>query len=285
MPTTTATFVRLATRTALLVGLLIIAGSCARKLPPLIFPQSLYPAESYPIHTSVAGFVVGAVPYVPGVGMNIDPKQPTNAPDDVPLNLLEAGVLPIRLILTNRRDGEIMIDPSQFFCLNGNTPYKSYPPQRAVGLVVQSETFKNALKGTSIGPLLKSIFGGELIFNAATSSVGGVVRGGVTGGASGAATSATGTVMKRANQYENALAKLLYEQAEIAALKSQVLLPGFTTDGVLYCPSTVGVQAIRLTVYDRTNEQPLSLFCPLQPPGNPNGSNGQAEPAADGNVN
>jgi len=110
-----------------------------------------------------------------------------------------------------------------------------------------------------------------------------VVRGGVTGGASGAATSATGTVMKRANQYENALAKLLYDQAENAALKSQVLLPGFTTDGVLYCPGTVGVQAIRLTVYDRTNEQSLSLFCPLQPPANPNGSNGPVEPSADDN--
>jgi hypothetical protein len=285
MPTSPATFVRLVRRTTLLVGTLIIAGSCAKKLPPLIFPQSLYPAESYPIHTSSADFVVGAVPYVPGVGMNIDPKQPTNPPDDLPFNLLEAGVYPIRLILTNRRDGEIVIDPSQFYCLSETTPYKSYPPQRAIGLVVQSDTFKKALKGTSIGPLLKSIFGGELIINAATSSVGGVVRGGVTGGAGGAATSATNTVMARANQYENALAKLLSDQAEINALKSQVLLPGFTTDGILYCPGTVNIRAIRLTVYDRTNEQPLSLFCPLQPPGNANGSNGPAGPEANGNAN
>jgi hypothetical protein len=271
MTSSAHTLIRLAVRVVLLAGVLIFAGSCAKKLPPLIFPQSLYPAESYPIHTSMAGLIVGAVPYVPGVGMNIDPKHPVTTPDDVPLNLLEAGVLPIRLILTNRRDGEIMIDPSQFFCLSGDTPYKSYPPQRAVSLVVQSDTFKEALKGTSIGPLLKSIFGGELIFNAATSSVGGVVRGGVTGGASGAATSATRTVMDRANQYENALARLLSDQAEINALKSQTLLPGFTTDGILYCPSTVGVQAIRFTVYDRTNEQPLSVFCPLTPPSGPNG--------------
>jgi hypothetical protein len=280
MTSSTHTPVRLAVRVVLLAGVLIIAGSCARKLPPLIFPQSLYPAESYPIHTSMAGLVVGAVPYVPGVGMNIDPKHPATTPDDAPLNLLEAGVLPIRLILTNRRDGEIVIDPTQFFCLNGDTPYKSYPPQRAVSLVVQSDTFKKALKGTSIGPLLKSIFGGELIFNAATSSVGGVVRGGVTGGASGAATSATGTVMKRANQYENALAKLLYDQAELNALKSQTLLPGFTTDGILYCPSNVGVAAIRLTVYDKTNEQSLSLFCPLESPHTPNAQTGPDGPAA-----
>jgi len=284
MQTSATKFVRLVTRITLLVGTLIIAGSCAKKLPPLIFPQSLYPAESYPIHTGAAGFVIGAVPYVPGVGMNIDPKQPqpTTSPDDVPLNLLDAGVLPIRIILTNRRDGEIVIDPSQFFCLSDTTPYKSYPPQRAIGLVVQSDTFKEALKGTSIGPLLKSIFGGELIFNAATSSVGGVVRGGVTGGAGGAATSATGTVMARANQYENALSKLLYDQAELNALKSQVLLPGFTTDGVLFCPGTVNVRAIRLTVYDRTNEQSLSLFCPLQPPP---ASNVPAEPAANDKAN
>jgi len=261
----------------LLAGTLGLLLSCAKKLPPLIYPQSLYPAESYPIHASAAGFIVAAVPYVPGVGMNIDPKQPTVTPDDVPLNLLEAGVFPIRLILTNRRDGEMVIEPSQFFCLSGDTPYKSYPPQRAIGLVLQSDTFKKALKGTSIGPLLKSIFGGELIFDAATSSVGGVVRGGVTGGASGAATSATRTVMTRANQYENALAKLLYDQAEIAALKSQTLMPGFTTDGVLYCPGTVDVRAIRFTLYDRTNEQSLSLLCPLKRPPAP----GQAAAPAD----
>jgi hypothetical protein len=209
---------------------------------------------------------MAVVPYVPGVGMNIDPKQPIEAPDDVPLDVLQAGVFPMRIILSNRGNGELVVEPSQFFCLGGTTPYKSYPPQRAVNLIVQSDIFKNALKGTSVGPLLRSIFGGELIFNAATSSVGGVVRGGVIGGASGAATSATSTAMARAYQYENALTKLLNDQMEAGALKSQVLMPGFTTDGILYCPSTVNVQAIRVTLYDRLNEQPLSLLCPLKPP-------------------
>ncbi|HUJ79959.1 MAG TPA: hypothetical protein VLY45_06565 [Nitrospiria bacterium] len=251
----------------LLAGMLGLVTSCAnKKLPPLIFPQSLYPAEAYPIHTSEDGVIVAAVPYVPGVGMNVDPKHPAIAPDDVPLNVLEAGVQPIRLIFTNRRDGEILIDPTQMFCLNGDTPYKSYPPQRAIGLIVQSDVFKAALKGTSIGPLLKSIFGGELIVSAAESSVGGVVRGGVVGGASGAASSATRTAVERATQYETALTRLLYDQADLAALKTRTLMPGFTSDGVLYCPSNVNVQAIRLTLYDKTNEQPLSLLCPLKPP-------------------
>jgi len=252
---------------------------CTKKLPPIIFPQSLYPADAYPIHTKTAGLVMAVIPYVPGVGMNIDPKRPAPEPDEVPLNVLEAGVFPIRVILTNRGDGQLAVEPSQFLCLSSTTPYKSYPPQRAMGLVVESEVFKAALKGTSIGPLLKSIFGGELLFNAATSSVGGVVRGGAIGGASGAASSATSTAMARANQYKNALTKLLYDQAELAAIKSQTLLPGFTTDGVLYCPSTVDIQAIHVTMYDRTNEETLSLLCPLKPPST---ANGAAQPA-DGN--
>lgn len=267
---------------ALLVGTMGLLISCAgKKLPPLIFPQSLYQADNYPIHVRSAGLLMAVIPYVPGVGMNVDPKRPPPTVDvnEVPLNLLQAGVMPIRVILTNRGDGELAIDPSQFFCLSSETPYKSYPPQRAIGLVVQSDVFKQALKGTSVGPLLRSIFGGELIFNAATSSVGGVVRGGVIGGASGAATSATGTAMARANQYENALTKLLYDQAELAALKPQTLMPGFTTDGVLYCPNTVDLQAIRVMVYDRTNERPLSLLIPLKPPASSNGSNGQGKPA------
>ena len=259
---TGATALALLAATALTIGFL----GCTKTLPPLIFPQSLYPADNYPIHVKSAGLLMAVIPYVPGVGMNVDPRRPAPQPDEVPLNVLQAGVFPIRVILTNRGDGELAIEPSQFFCLSSETPYKSYPPQRAMGLVVQSDVFKEALKGTSVGPLLKSIFGGELIFNAATSSVGGVVRGGVIGGAGGAASSATSTAMSRAYQYENALTKLLYDQAEIAAIKTQTLLPGFTTDGVLYCPSTVDIQAIRVVVYDRTNEQPIPVLCPLKPP-------------------
>jgi hypothetical protein len=247
---------------ALTSGLLGCAG---KKLPPLIFPKTLYPAESYAMHTAGGGAVVAVVPYAPGQSLYLDPRQPTPPPENVPLNIVEAGVLPVRIILTNRGDGELVVEPSQFFCLSGDTPYKSYPPQRAMALVIGSEAFKQALKGTSVGPLLKSIFGGELLFSAATSSVGGVVRGGLIGGASGAASSATGTALARANQYENALTRLLNDQADADALKSQVLMPGFTTDGILYCPSTVDVRAIRLTLYDRTNERPLSLLSPLTP--------------------
>jgi hypothetical protein len=47
------------------------------------------------------------------------------------------------------------------------------------------------------------------------------------------------------------------------ALKPHTLLPGFTTDGVVYCPGTVPIGALRLTVYDRTKEEPVSLLCPL----------------------
>jgi len=259
------------------VTLTISFLGCTKTLPPLIFPQSLYPADNYPIHVRSAGLLMAVIPYVPGVGMNIDPRRPIPEPDEVPLNVLEAGVFPIRVILTNRGDGELAVEPSQFFCLSSDTPYKSYQAQRAMGLVVQSDVFKEALKGTSVGPLLKSIFGGELIFNAATSSVGGAVRGGAIGGASGAASSATSTAMSRAYQYENALTKLLYDQAEIAAIKSQTLMPGFTTDGVLYCPSTVDIQAIRVMVYDRTNEQPLSLLCPLKLPSNSNEPTGPGD--------
>jgi hypothetical protein len=276
MRISTPDIARLAARTVLLIGALILAASCTKKLPPIIFPQSLYPAETYPSHTEIAGLVMAVIPYVPGVGMNIDPKRPLPEPDEVPLNVLEAGVLPIRVILTNHGDGELVVNPSQFLCLSSSAPYKSYPPQRAMGLVVESDVFKKALKGTSIGPLLKSIFGGEMIINAASSSVGGLFRGGLIGGASGGASSATNTAMARANQYENALTKLLYNQAESAAIKPQTLLPGFTTDGVLYCPSTIDIQAIRVTIYDRTNEEPVSLLCPFKPPA---GGNEAGKPA------
>jgi hypothetical protein len=99
--------------------------------------------------------------------------------------------------------------------------------------------------------------------SAATGGVGGVASGGISGGASGVAKGATKTALARANQYEEALTQLLYDQANMRALKPHTLLPGFTTDGVVYCPGTVAIRAIHLTAYDRTNEESIALFCPL----------------------
>ncbi|MEW6324162.1 MAG: hypothetical protein AB1515_02120 [Nitrospirota bacterium] len=251
----------------LLAGLVAALAGCASKqLPPLIFPQSLYPADSYPVHVTMAGVTVGLVPFTPGQSLYLDPKRPAVEVAHVPLNILQAGVFPLRIIVTNRRDGEIMVEPSQVFCLSEETPYKTYQPQQAVNLIIKSDVFKEALKGTRVGPLLKSIFGGELLFSAATGGVGGVARGGLTGGVSGVASGATKTAMDRANQYENALTRLLTDQAEMQALRTQTLSPGFTIDGVVYCPSTLPIRALHLTVYDRTNEESIPILSLLPEP-------------------
>ena len=247
----------------------VLLGCAPKKLPPLIFPQSLYPADTYPLHASMDGVIVAIVPHSPGQSMYVDPRKPSLVPDDVPLNILEAGIFPIRVIITNRRDGELVIEPSQIFCLNDDTPYKTYRPKQAVNMVVKSRTFRRAVKGTRVGPLLKSIFGGELLFSAATASVGGAVSGGITGGVGGAAKGVTKKVLARATQYEDALAKLLHDQAETSALRPHILMPGFTTDGIVYCPSTIAVRAVRLTIYDRTNEEPLQILCALPAPTEP----------------
>lgn len=186
-----------------LMGLLAF-GCAAKPLPNIIYPKAIYPIDHYPMSVASEGLTVAAVPFDLGRDIYADPAHQVKKQGGLPLNVLEAGVLPVRLIVWNHSQGELLIDPDQIIGIAGNVSYRTYSPQEAVDRVVQSEIFKEAIKGSQVGPVVRSILGGEIIIAAAKSGVGGAAAGGITGGATGAARGAAGVTLERAQGYEKA---------------------------------------------------------------------------------
>jgi len=237
----------------------LIVGCATKPLPNIIYPKAIYSMSQYPINTELEGLALVAVPFALGRDIYADPAKPTDTQTSLPLNVLEAGLLPIRLIVSNQTGVEIILDPDQIIGIADAVSYRTYSPQEAVDLVVQSQVFKEAIKGSQVGPVVKSILGGEIILEAAKSGVGGVATGGITGGARGAARGAAGVTLERARGYEKALIQLIAREYTDQAIKRQTLYPGFIADGLIFLPSRAGITELGLHAYDATANRPISI--------------------------
>ncbi len=243
----------------LIIILFVTFGCASKPLPNIIYPKAIYPIGHYPMSAQSEGLTIAAVPFASGRDIYADPVKQVEKQVGLVLNVLEAGVLPIRLIIWNHTKGELLIDPDQIIGIADNVSYRTYLPQEAVDLVVQSEVFKEAIKGSQVGPVVKSMLGGEIIIAAAKSGVGGAASGGITGGATGAARGAAGVTLERAQGYEKALVQLITREYTDQAIKRQILYPGFIADGFIFMPSHAGITELGLHVYDATANRPISI--------------------------
>lgn len=235
-------------------------GCKIKELPSIIYPKTVYPISYYPINTTSEDLKVAVVPFEAGKNLYDDPKRAAVEGDkEEAIDVLEAGIFPIRLILENHTPSEIVIDPEQITGYAGNLSYRGYSPQEAVELVVNSAVFKKAIKGSHVGPLVKSILGGEIIIGAAQQGVGGVASGGVSGGVSGAGKGAANVGLKKAFAFEKGLVHLISKEYDRKRLKRQTLYPGFTADGLIFLPSNAGITELRIQAYDFSLKKLLSL--------------------------
>jgi hypothetical protein len=241
------------------VSLLLTFGcATSRPLPKIIYPKAVYPVDHYPMSAESGGLKIVAVPFAAGRDVYADPAKAVGEQADG-LNVIEAGVLPIRLIVINTTDNEIALDPDQITGVADSVIYRTYSPQEAVDLVVGSQVFKEAIKGSQVGPVVKSVLGGEILVKAVKGGVSGVASGGVTGGASGVAKGATGTGLERAQGYEKALIRLITKEYTEQSIRRQTLYPGFVADGLIFLPSYAGITELRIQAYDLNNKKAISL--------------------------
>ncbi len=245
---------------AVLIALLFLTFGCATQpLPTVIYPKAIYPISHYPMSAESNGLKVAAVPFTLGRDVYADPQAPVEKEAARGLDVLEAGVMPVRLIVMNRTGKEIVLDPDQIIGSAGEVAYRTYSPQEAVDLVTQSQAFQDAVKGSQVGPLVRSILGGEVIMGAVKGGVGGVAAGGITGGASGVAKGATGVGMERAQGYEKALTRLIAREYTGEAIQRQTLYPGFIADGLIFLPSGVGITELRVQAYEPESKKSIAL--------------------------
>jgi hypothetical protein len=180
------------------------------------------------------------------------------------MNVLNAGVLPVRLIVWNNSSGELVLDPAEIMGRADDVSYRPYPPEDAVAVVTGSEEFKNAIKGSQVGPVLQSLLGGEMLVEAVEGGVSGAASGGLTGGASGAATGAAGTGLARARSYEKSLVRLIETEYKDHAITHQTLYPGFTADGLVFLPSRVGITRLDIRLYTPETKRTIHLETTLR---------------------
>lgn len=254
---------------ALFYSIFFLSFGCATTpLPKIIYPKAIYPMNQYPVSAESEGLKIAAIPFGPGRDIYADPSQPLREQSELPLNVLDAGVWPVRVIFLNESGDEIMIDPNQIIGMAGSVSYRTYTPQEAVDLVVQSKVFKDASKDSQIGPVIKSLLGGDIFVGAVKGGVSGITSGGIVGGASGLAQGATSTGMERAQGYEKALIQLITGEYTTKAVQRQTLYPSFITDGLIFLPAKAGIMEIRVQAYDQNSKKAISLLMKVKYNGN-----------------
>jgi hypothetical protein len=250
---------------ALLYAVLFSSFGCATTpLPKIIYPKAIYPMNRYPISVESGGLKIAAVPFGPGRDIYADPSQPLREQAQPPLNVLDAGVWPVRLIILNETGDEILIDPNQIIGVTESVSYRTYTPQEATDLVVQSKVFKDATKDSQVGPVITSLLGGDIFVGAVKGGVSGIASGGIVGGASGLAQGAASTGMERAQGYEKALIQLITGEYTAKAVQRQNLYPRFITDGLIFLPSKAGITELRVQAYAQNSKRAISLSMKLK---------------------
>ncbi len=271
------------TRPILLLVVAVLCGCSAQ--PPLsdivyARDKAIYPLDHYTPHKTVDNISVAMVPYAPGHNIYADPQPPPQPSVEIEadtetrtdsdthnghgLNVLEAGVQPLRLIVLQQGNGEILLDPEHITGVAGNIRYQTYTAAQAIDLVLQSDVFREAIKGSHVRPLLRSILGGEVLVAAVKGGVKGIASGGIVGGTSGVAKGAAGAGMERAYGYEKALRQLITREYNDQALKRQTLYPGYHTDGLIFLPSQKGITRIDIPAYDMQTKKAVLISLELQ---------------------
>ncbi len=257
------------TRRTLLTLLLASAALCGcSSQPPLLDiayarNQAIYPPDRYTIHKTMDNINVAVVLYAPGHDIYADPQQPQTKNSHA-VNVLDAGVQPVRLIVSYQGSGEILLDPEYITGVSNDVRYQTYNAAQAIDLVLQSDVFHEAIKNSHVGPVLRSILGGETLVAAAKGGVSGMASGGITGSTSGIAKSAANITMERASGYEKALQQLITRVGTDQALKRQTLYPGYHADGLIFLPSQKNITRIDIPVYDMQAKKTLLISLELK---------------------
>ena len=247
-------------RSLLFILLLILSCAPAKPpLPPVIYPKAVYPVLQYPFSTSLEGLEIAAIPFASGQDVFADPSDTTDQQAETRLNVLDAGIQPIRLIIWNNSPDNITIFTGQIFGISESTFYFTYSPKDAVDMVVNSNVFREALKGSRVGPMVRSLLGGRVFVSAARSGVAGLATGGVTGGTARATGGAMAALMEPAYEYEKHLTRLISKEYSEMALKDGTLYPGHLLHGLIFLPSQAGINTLRIVAFNSSARKPLSL--------------------------
>lgn len=212
-----------------IVGLCFVLAACGKRQP---LPQPRRVVDP----ASVSGAIVtpewelAAVPYAYS-GEGID--------------YLEAGVLPVFLVVRNIGELKPELDPAETRGVAADGEYLPYSITEAEQRIFDSEAFSNtasnvartgsigALAGAGLGALIGLVGGGDNIWK-------GAVIGGAVGGAAGGVYGGLGS--------ESELKRFIKDDLDRYAWDTAPIPSDYTKVGYVYMPNNVGITQIKVVV-------------------------------------
>jgi hypothetical protein len=210
--------------------------------------------SAYPNSQEVAGAVVGARAYT----------EPREAKENFGFDIINAGMLPVEVVIDNRGVHPLEINASQTFLedKNGNLwPIlaRNYAYERATQYTETHEAFKGAARssiigaaagaaiGLAIGILIRHDVGGAIGKGAVIGGVGGGIVGGVKGS-------------ENADEARHAVMEDLRQKS----LQARSIMPHDLSYGFIFFPGEAKTaKQLRLQVVEKDTEKTFTLLLAL----------------------
>ncbi len=241
------------TSTALLIVVTLTACGTSYKATPVGFELP----ERYPNATQIAGATVGAVAYT-------DSKVAAQA---FGFDVIDAGLLPVQVVLDHRGESPLAINPAQTFLenkegklwpvLNDRFAYERATHHAQTKQIFREGAygaFLGGVAGALVGAAVGVVSGEDVGQTAGKGAATGAAGGGVLGGGAGAARSdqARRDVMDDFND---------------KSLRNRAIKPGDLAYGFIFFPAEAQTaKSLRLQLVDQASKQPYTVTFRLSPP-------------------
>jgi outer membrane lipoprotein SlyB len=192
-----------------------------------------------------------------GLQIGFDTLSPSDQVEQFNVDMTNADVVPIRVVVRNDSQDEFYIKAEQIFGRTSNADlYPAYRLDQTIERIRQSEVGKAMASGAVAGVLV-----GAAIGAAAGAAIGGAVDGSSgagQGAALGAATGGTAGGISGAVGYADAVSRQIAVELRKVDWGNRVVYPGHIEHGFLFMKPGVAYEAIEVLIYNvnqRKNER------------------------------
>ena len=224
-----------------------IVGCATIEVKPAAFKAPL----QYQNHYEHNGFTVAFVPIL----------DEQSSREQFNVDFVRTSVIPVRVIIQNRGNREILLDAKQVF---GVTPegdfYQSYDLDQSTRIIRRSEIGTSMATGAAVGALAGAAIGAGIGAGIGHASGGsgdvgrgagaGAIIGGTAGGLGGAAAGV------------DAIEQQVRREMRRADWGAQVVYPGEMKTGYIFLPKA-DFNEIAFNLYDLIDRQPISSALPF----------------------
>lgn len=237
----------------LVFGVVILAGGLLAGCATIEVKPAAFKAPSqYEHHFEFQGFAIAFVPVL----------DKDSSRDQFNVDFGGSPVIPVRVIIQNKGNREILLDAKQVFGVTAEGDfYQSYDLDQSTRIIRRSEIGTGMATGAAVGALAGAAIGAGVGAGIGHASGGsgdtgrgagaGAIIGGTAGAVGGAAAGA------------DAIEQQIRREMRRADWGAQVVYPGEMKTGYIFLPR-VDFKEIAFTLYDLMDRKPISSAIPFR---------------------